>query len=208
MGCRINMEGQRFGRLVVVCMTGTYQGHAQWECRCDCGGTTVAVGKTLRSGGKSSCGCLRREVVKNRMTTHGQSCTRTYNIWNRMRRRCIVDPNYAGRGIVVCDRWLSFENFLADMGEAPEGASIERMNNSGNYEPHNCKWATRYEQSRNKRNNLWITHNGQTKTATDWSLATGINRTTIVWRHKNGWPTEKIFGRPAPVDRHSQTITR
>ena len=155
------MTGQRFGRLTVVERVPS-RAEAHWRCLCDCGNTSVLRGSILRDGQVRSCGCYLRDRLRRVNTVHGQAVrghmTPTYNSWMQMRRRC-RDPkhgqwaNYGGRGITVCDRWRdSFANFLADMGERPDGTSIDRIDNDGNYEPGNCRWATPLEQSHNKRN--------------------------------------------------------
>lgn len=142
---KIDLTGQRFGRLTVV---GRFaETGKRWGCVCDCGGQAVVVGAKLRSGHTKSCGCLRAIVSRAKERRHGLSGTRTHNIWQAMRRRCSRpdQPNYkwyGGRGIKVCERWESFDNFLADMGECPEGCEIDRIDGDGNYEPGNCRWVS------------------------------------------------------------------
>lgn len=156
----INMTGQRFGRLVCnkpgkSCKSGRY-----WICTCDCGKQTEALRGNLINGNVSSCGCFGNETRKtNGLKTfrHGHSIIKstTYTTWEAMRQRC-NNPNndwyhrYGGRGIKICQRWDSFEMFLSDMGERPEGKTLDRINPDGNYEPSNCQWATPLEQSNNK----------------------------------------------------------
>lgn len=159
-GQRRIVAGQVVGRLTVLERKGTNRhGHPVWLCRCECG-----VEKRLTSCNLSgsrpvrSCGCLRRDFGKQ--GTHGHTLngkrSPTYNSWRSMRRRC-NSPNYrqynlyGGRGITICPRWDSFENFLADMGERPEGTSLDRIDHDGNYEPSNCRWATPKEQAANRR---------------------------------------------------------
>lgn len=135
---------------------------------------------------------------------HGMAQTRTYKSWNMMRHRCLF-PNainyhaYGGRGIKVCERWLSFENFLADMGERPDGTSLDRVNNDGNYEPSNCRWATLEQQLANKHYKSEVlpalTFNGITATPLEWSVIFGIRYRTIRSRLKKGFPVDKILSK-------------
>jgi len=165
MSARKNIVNQRFSRLLVIqYINSDHRGEAMWQCRCDCGTTIVASGGNLRSSHTTSCGCWQREQAAKAQFIHGEARSRItnknrtteYERWHSMRKRCF-DPNchaykhYGGRGITICDRWLQFENFLADMGRCPPGLSLDRIDNDGNYEPNNCRWATRSEQQRNKR---------------------------------------------------------
>src|SRR5262245_44169457 len=154
----VNITGQRFGRLVALHRAGTTKnGKAVWLCRCDCGNELTADGSNLRNSNTQSCGCLQHEKVTQLSTIHGAakrgSLTRTYISWAQMLQRCrdTKRKNYGERGITVCSRWSSFENFLTDMGERPPGLSIDRIDNDGNYQPDNCRWATPKEQRQNQR---------------------------------------------------------
>jgi hypothetical protein len=150
--------------------------HYRVEVRCDCGTTKIVREHTIKYATAISCGCffleLDRKAIPTRSLTHGKSKTRTWAIWCRMRNRCFNSRSpdfylYGGRGITVCSRWLEFENFLSDMGEAPAGLSIDRINHNGNYEPGNCRWATPMQQGQNKRNNKTVILDGQRITVSE-----------------------------------------
>lgn len=129
--------------------------------------------------------------------------TATYKTWEAMIRRCTMPsqqsyPLYGGRGISVCERWLKFENFLADMGEKPAGMSIDRKDSAGNYEPENCRWATQKEQQRNRRGNRLLTHDGITATVAEWADRTGMKSAMIRSRIDDyGWSIERSLTTPA-----------
>jgi hypothetical protein len=169
---RIDLTGQRFGRLLVITYAETRNAQtktarAYWRCRCDCGQTTIVAAGNLKNKSVISCGCKQRE---NRVrqgkanATHGHTrgvkngkkSSRTYRSWMSMKQRC-HDKNhtffhhYGGRGIKICKRWLRFENFLADMGKRPIRKSLDRINPNGNYTPSNCRWATPLDQRHNRR---------------------------------------------------------
>jgi hypothetical protein len=153
MGAAIDIVGQRFGRLVVL-GKDSRQGH--FRCTCDCGAETSVRSDNLRYGRVVSCGCLGQSARLTHGHTAGRSKSSTYVVWQNMLDRCRNRANpkweqYGGRGIAVCDRWLSFENFLTDMGERPSGLTLDRVDNDGNYEPTNCRWTTVSEQNFNRR---------------------------------------------------------
>lgn len=193
------LVGERFGRLTVVeRLDSTERGHSMWLCRCDCGAEKSVLGTSLRKGATKSCGCLSKEITAQSHTTHGKSATRTFAIWRGMKTRCqnknsISFKNYGGRGITVCERWMTFENFLADMGECPAGFSIDRIDPNGNYEPRNCQWVSHKTQQNNRRNNHLITLNGETKTLTEWCEAMKLSENTVRLRLAKGWPAERAL---------------
>jgi hypothetical protein len=159
---RIDETGNRYGRLTVIGFGGhDKDGHAKWQCRCDCGSNCNIRGGYLRRGLSSSCGCFHKEQLIQRSTTHGMSKSPTYICWLAMKNRC-DNPSqqsykrYGAIGIKICKRWRSFENFLADMGERLPGTTLDRKNVLGNYEPQNCRWASPGEQANNTRGQLAI----------------------------------------------------
>lgn len=205
-----SLIGKRFGRLVVVADGPILQRPKSQQptaiCNCDCGNRVQVFKSNLRSGGTKSCGCFQKENVTKRSTKHGHAKrnrhTRTYYSWRSMIRRC-GNPqdanweNYGGRGIGVCEEWLTFEGFLRDMGEMPEGLTLGRIKNDGDYEPSNCEWQTRQEQNRNKRNNRLVTISGVTTNVSTLAEIFKISAATACRRmDKQGWTPEKAFTTP------------
>lgn len=191
MGKFIEMTGQQFRHLRVVKVADKDRfGRYRWECVCDCGMSCTVGGHALRSGNTGSCGCRKRNVLGESTTTHGLSSSHTYWVFHSMHNRCENSRNkcyhlYGGRGIKVCERWAKpegFGAFVQDMGLCPNGLMIERIDNNGNYEPGNCKWATVDEQANNKRSVRWITWHNQTHTLTQWARLMGKSPSGLWWR--------------------------
>jgi hypothetical protein len=210
----IDLIGQRYGKLIVKNRADSSRsGQSRWNCKCDCGNIKVILGDSLRSGKTKSCGCLQKESVKSKNTIHGHKQrgkeSNTYVAWRSMLDRCNNSKNkrykdYGGRGITVCYRWLSknngFINFLNDMGECPKGYSIDRINNDiliNGYSPNNCRWTTRKENNRNKRNNCTITYNGKTQCLTIWAEEYGLSVSALWARlYVLNWSIEKALLTP------------
>lgn len=204
MPIALDISGQRYGALVALRFHDMLGIKRRWWVRCDCGAEKAVCQSELRSGKTKSCGCLRRQIQISANMTHGYNRARKpapiYRTWCLMLGRCRNKKlpefkNYGGRGIKVCDRWHRFENFLADMGEKPGGLTLDRIDNNGDYEPGNCRWATRKQQTRNTRRNLMLTYAGKTMCLADWASELGINRGTLWSRIKMGWSLERAFSK-------------
>jgi len=186
-----NLTGRRFGKLTALRpTTDRSSGCVVWKCLCDCGNYhKVASGHLRDVGGVRSCGCLRAETAKRSPITHGHTCGRvfspTYRTWRAMLNRCFLVGqsrfrDYGGRGITVCTRWeKSFETFLQDMGQKPKGLTLERIDNNGDYEPGNCRWAKPHEQARNRRSNRVLGYLGKEMCQTDWAEFMNVNPATL-----------------------------
>ena len=219
-------EGDVFGRLTVIKLDHIERKQTKrdvitkemWECKCKCGKIITVSHNNLLYGQVKSCGCLHYDKVKNETylctTTHGKSKTRLYNIWCNMKRRCTnkknVDyHNYGGRGIKVCDEWkndfMSFYNWAINNGYSND-LTIDRIDVNGNYEPNNCKWATKQEQCDNKRNTVYLTCNNKTKTLSEWSKSLSIPKMTIMNRLKLGWDINKTLSTPAKQNKYFKCI--
>jgi hypothetical protein len=199
---RIDISGQRFGRLIILSYSHTKNRSAFWKCICDCGVISIKMGDLLRNGKCKSCGCIRMENLSKIGTTHGKTGKSEYASWSSMKQRCYNKYNkkynyYGGRGITVSLEWRnSFSQFYKDMGPKPSMAhTLDRIENDKGYCKSNCRWATPLEQSLNKRNNIRISFNNQTMTISQWSQQLGISESVIKKRLVLGYSNEHILSK-------------
>lgn len=201
---RIDLTGRTFGRLTVIQFAGTNKrGSYMWLCECECGNTKVVDGADLRRGGTKSCGCLAAENTSRRTYVHGMTGTKIHNEWLRMKTRCREETpygpsQYSKRGITVCEKWANdFQSFYDDVSVLDNfgepGYSLDRIDNDGDYEPGNVRWATPLMQANNRGNNIWLTYNGETYTQAEWARKLGINYGTLQGRLRSGWPVDKAL---------------
>lgn len=204
MGTFIDITGLVFGKLIVIDKAAIKKGKViMWVCECECGGRKIARAADLKNGKTKSCGCIIKQVLSDRNTTHGMSGTRIYEIWQGMIKRCTNKKCqyyhlYGGRGIKVCERWKNFKLFYEDtyIGYS-EGLSIDRFpNKNGDYEPNNFRWATDEEQATNKRVNHVLEYNGKKQTISQWAKEIGLNQRLIGSRIKRGWTSEMALTLP------------
>lgn len=208
----VNLAGQRIGRLLVVARSGDGM-PVRWSCRCDCGREKIVRAFCLRQGFTKSCGCLNREMAAERgrfqHRTHGMHKSIEHASWSGMLARCRAPTNkdfknYGGRGVTVCERWLKFEHFFADLGPRPTPQhSLDRIDVNGHYDPSNCRWATRSQQQRNKRPNTVVrrgnhllTYKGKTQSIAGWAEEMCLTWAAIDARIRAGWPVESALTLP------------
>jgi hypothetical protein len=188
-----------FGQISVI-DTEPLRTRGLWLCKCSCGTEKRIRGNDLLRGRIHSCGCLRKILVSSRVTTHGRSKTRTYKIWLGMKKRCLNKnvkqyKDYGGRGINVCPEWkTSFDAFLKDMGNAPKGKTIERVNNDLGYSKENCVWLPKKEQSKNTRRTQHVEYNGKIFITEDLAKELGISGPTL--KHRIKFWDKKDWGNP------------
>lgn len=188
MGKIIDLVGQKFGRLIVIKFDAIKKGRAHWLCICECGNEKIVASGDLRSGHTKSCGCFRKELSIERLTTHGMCSTRIHQIWENIRRRCNDANNqdyksYGDRGITYCEEWNSFEVFYKDMKEGySDNLTIDRINNDGDYCKENCRWATATEQANNRRTNKLLQYESKIFTLANLARHLGIKPLTLTGR--------------------------
>lgn len=194
--------GQIFGRLSVLTLSHTHNGHRYWCCKCLCGEYTTTNTSHLRSGHTSSCGCLQKQKQSARAARHRMHGSPEYWCWANMLQRCTNDnspmySDYGGRGIGVCKSWHTFEQFYADMGPRPSKYhSIDRKDNDGPYCKDNCRWATQKQQNNNQRKSRLLTYGGNTRTIAQWAELIGIAYAALYGRLRNGWSVADALETP------------
>ena len=209
----LDLTGKRFGKLVALRREEKNEGKTRWTCRCDCGTTKSIPLDSLRSGKGISCGCFRKEVTSKNMKTHGKTNTRLYNIWQMMKTRCenIEYARYAGRGIRVCDEWSEFEAFhdWAVKNGYEENLTIDRIDNDGNYEPTNCRWATYIEQQNNTSLNVKTEIRGEIVTLAEAARKYNVNYSALYYRFKQGLRGEELlraYSSPKVIEYNGKTM--
>lgn len=207
-GVYARLTGMRFGYLKVLHRAGHRGKFAAWLCRCDCGVEKIVGGNHLRRGKIRSCNTNGHRWKSPQTRLHGGLTVQfasEYRSWVSMRSRCFDPKNkkypiYGGRGITVCERWFSFNSFMYDMGRKPDPKfTIERDNVNGNYEPGNCRWISRQDQGRNKRNSVFVTYNGKRMLLIDLVEELGLSRAAVYGRLKAGWTLAQAIALPLAV---------
>lgn len=210
----IDITGHRFGKLTAIKRSETISRKSYWDCLCDCGVVKSIYLGNLRQGITNSCGCLRIASISNVNRSHGMSNSRTYTIWMGMRARCRNKNaahyhRYGGRGISVCERWAnSFQNFLLDMGEAPDGYQLDRVDNDLGYSLDNCRWVTVQHNCMNTRQNRTINYAGEKLTVGEWNRRMGFKRGTISGRIARGWPIDRAMNEPAFIGKNQVFLAK
>lgn len=211
---RYNLIGQRFNHLVVIGEAqtrnkGTKNSVCYWKCKCDCGKIIEVSTSNLTRNHSKSCGCFGIIATQEAKIKHGYTGTRIYHEWVNIKDRCNNPKcksykNYGGRGITICEEWdrdfTKFRDWAMANGY-DDNLSIDRIDNNGNYEPSNCRWADTYMQARNTRKNVFLTYNGETKTVSEWAEILGIQVDTLYARRRYGWSDARIIETPVGDDK-------
>lgn len=211
MGKFKDLTGERFGRLIAISAEKDTQGRRYvWNCKCDCGNFVKAKSADLTTGKKKSCGCIQKEILRNRNLKHGHSGERLYSVWKGMVGRC-YNPNhtsyyrYGGRGIGVCADWKNdYESFRKwaikngyDENAKYGDCTLDRENVNEDYSPENCRWVDEFAQANNTRYNHVLEYNGESLTVAQWSRKLGIS-VYVIYARVNylGWSVEKALSTP------------
>lgn len=204
MNALIDVTGERYGRLVAIRRVPSETRRTKWLFKCDCGVDFTTDVERVRSGMTKSCGCLKIDKTRERSITHGHSVgrrsTRTLKAYQHAKGRCFSPtnskfPQYGGRGISMCKEWADdFGAFLRDMGEAPEGKTLDRIDPHGNYEPGNCRWATTHEQARTRTDNVIVEHEGRRMVLKDFATLMNVKYKSLhaLVRYQGKTPAEAV----------------
>lgn len=200
----IDLTGKRFGKLTAISIDHKSEESTRvyWKCVCECGGNRIVSNDHLRNGDITDCGCYRKHL--SHWNKHGMSDSRLYRIWSLMKGRCFNEKrkeykNYGGRGISVCSEWLDAKTFIewALKNGYEDNLTLDRIDNDKGYQPNNCRWVSRSDQSNNKRNNRLFTHAGETKTMAQWANDNNLPYYILKKRiDKLGWSFEKAISEP------------
>lgn len=202
----LDLTGKKFGRLTVIERVENRKGRWFYKCQCECGNITVVSGNALTQGHTRSCGCTRIKSIIEKSTTHGMSKTKIYGVWSAIKARCLNSlnkayKNYGERGITMYPAWINdFQAFYDYVSKLPhfdeEGYSLDRIDNDGNYEPNNIRWADRKTQSRNRRNRIIVEYNGEKMTLGEAAEKSNVEFGTLKHRLKRGETGEYLFRLP------------
>jgi hypothetical protein len=203
MSAFIDLTGRTFGQWTVIRRLDDRKANRVWLCRCACGNEAQVRGNNLKSGKSIQClTCAGWAKPPREHIKHGEASSPAYAAYHEMHRRC-YDPRrkrayylYGARGIKVCERWHTFPNFLADMGQPPKGLSLDRIDPDKDYAPDNCRWADSKMQARNQRDIPMLTYKGQTKRAPDWADEVGLPHDVIHYRLSHGWSVDRTLSTP------------
>ena len=217
----IDLTGLGVNKLRVLRRVENVGRQPAWLCACECGVEKRVLGMHLRAGKPNDCGCGLSEQRSAQARRHGMTDTPEWRTWKAMLDRCTRDTHpswkdYGGRGIKVCKRWLKFENFYADMGSRPDGMTLDRIKNNRGYSPANCRWATQAEQQNNRRSNVYLTLDGETRTMQQWATHFGVSYPVVKERRASGVSgmdlfaasPRKQYGRQVEFNGKSKTITQ
>lgn len=206
--------GMRYGKLTLTNQPYRPDPHNKRfyvHCVCQCGAAMHVPFHNLVNGSPKSCRACSNVASRKAGCPEGSKKNPTYRSWKAMVQRCTLSTDpcwslYGGRGITVCERWLTFENFLADMGQRPSMKhSIDRKDRNGNYEPDNCRWATAIEQNNNRRTNVYHTYQGKSLTAPEWARERGLPVHCVKSRLSLGWSIERALTEPLHTEKRTRS---
>lgn len=215
MSAKKNMIGKRFGMLTVIkeVEQRNSRGLVCYLCKCDCGNETIVCGRDMTREHTFSCGCLHKQIARERVTKHGGHGTRLYSVWKGMNNRCNNENTdyykyYGGKGIKVCSEWTDYAVFRdwALANGYTDDLTLDRIDVNGDYCPQNCRWLTTKEQSNNRSNNHRITYKGMTKTISQWADYFGLSYGAMSTRVYSGWSMERIEYTPPRKSRELNTL--